>query len=79
MIETIVKPQPLDNDVAVVKIIQLLGQLSLNDIEYILRLIAKVYGKVYKKDNILRYLFATARYLRYIIVRYLLDPHDIST
>jgi hypothetical protein len=50
MIETIVKPQPLDNDVAVVKIIQLLGQLSLNDIEYILRLIAKVYGKVYKND-----------------------------
>jgi len=50
MIETIVKPQPLDNDVAVVKIIQLLGQLSLNDIEYILRLIAKVYGKVYEND-----------------------------
>jgi hypothetical protein len=50
MIETLVKPQPLDNDVAVVKIIQLLGQLSLNDIQYILRIIAKVYGKVYKND-----------------------------
>ena len=50
MIENLVKPQPLDNDVAVVKIIQLLGQLSLNDIQYILRIIAKVYGKVYKND-----------------------------
>ena len=50
MIETIVKPQPLDNDVAVVKIIQLLGQLSLNDIQYVLRLIAKVYGKVHEND-----------------------------
>jgi hypothetical protein len=50
MIETLVKPQPLDNDVAVVKIIQLLGQLSLNDIQYILRIIAKVYGKVYEND-----------------------------
>jgi hypothetical protein len=50
MIETIVKPQPLDNDTAVIKIIQLLGQLSLNDIQYILRLIAKVYGKVYEND-----------------------------
>jgi dihydroxyacetone kinase len=43
MIETIVKPQPLDNDVAVMKIIQLMGQLSLNDLAYILGLVAKVY------------------------------------
>jgi hypothetical protein len=43
MIETIVKPQPLDNDVAVMKIIQLMGQLSLNDLSYILQLVAKVY------------------------------------
>jgi hypothetical protein len=50
MIEAIVKPQPLDNDVAVVKIIQLLGQLSLNDIQYVLRLIAKIYGKVQEHD-----------------------------
>jgi hypothetical protein len=50
MIETIVKPQPLDNDIAVMKILQLLGQLSLNDIQYILKIIAKVYGKVYKND-----------------------------
>ena len=38
MIETIIKPQPLDNDIAVMKILQLLGQLSLNDIEYILKI-----------------------------------------
>jgi hypothetical protein len=43
MIETIVKPQSLDNDVAVMKIIQLMGQLSLNDLSYILQLVAKVY------------------------------------
>jgi hypothetical protein len=43
MIEPIVKPQPLDNDVAVMKIIQLMGQLSLNDLGYVLKLVAKVY------------------------------------
>ena len=43
MIETIVKPQTLDNDVAVMKIIQLMGQLSLNDLSYVLKLVAKVY------------------------------------
>ena len=43
MIEPIVKPQPLDNDVAVMKIIQLMGQLTLNDLGYILQLVAKVY------------------------------------
>ena len=43
MIETIVNPQPLDNDVAVMKILQLMGQLSLNDLRYILGLVAKVY------------------------------------
>lgn len=46
MIETIVKPQSLDNDVAVMKIVQLMGQLSLNDLEYILKLIAQVYKSV---------------------------------
>jgi hypothetical protein len=51
MIEPIVNPQPLDNDVAVMKIVQLLGQLSLNDIEYLLRLIAKVYIKA-KEDDV---------------------------
>jgi hypothetical protein len=46
MIETIVKPQTLDNDVAVMKIVQLMGQLSLNDLEYVLKLIAQVYKSV---------------------------------
>ena len=43
MIETIVKPQALENDIAVMKILQLMGQLSLNDLSYILQLVAKVY------------------------------------
>jgi hypothetical protein len=43
MIETLIKPQPLDNDIAVMKILQLLGQLSLNDIEYILKISQKVH------------------------------------
>ena len=43
MIETLVKPQPLDNDIAVMKILQLMGQLSLNDIEYIYKISQKVH------------------------------------
>jgi hypothetical protein len=50
MIETIVKPQPLDNDIAVVKILQLMGQLSLNDIQYVLKVTLQVYGKVKEHD-----------------------------
>ena len=50
MIETIVKPQPLDNDIAVVKILYLLGQLSLNDIQYVLRVTLQIYGKVKEHD-----------------------------
>ena len=50
MIETIVKPQPLDNDIAVVKILQLMGQLSLNDIQYVLKITLQVYGKVKEHD-----------------------------
>lgn len=46
MIETIVKPQALDNDVAVMKVIQLMGQLSVNDLSYILKVIAQVYKSV---------------------------------
>ena len=46
MIETLVKPQPLDNDVAVVKILQLMGQLTPNDIAYVLRVSAQVYKAV---------------------------------
>lgn len=50
MIETIVRPQTLDNDVAVMKIVQLMGQLSVNDLSYVLRVIAQVY-KVVAKEN----------------------------
>lgn len=46
MIETIVEPTPLDNDVAVIKILQLMGQCSIRDIEYILRVSAQVYKNV---------------------------------
>jgi hypothetical protein len=46
MIETLVKPQALDNDVAVIKILQLLGQLTPNDIAYVLRVSAQVYKAV---------------------------------
>ena len=46
MIETLVKPQSLDNDVAVIKILQLLGQLTPNDIAYVLRVSAQVYKAV---------------------------------
>ena len=46
VIETLVKPQPLDNDIAVVKILQLMGQLSLSDIQYVLQVTHKVYGQV---------------------------------
>jgi len=42
MIESIVKPQPLDNDIAVIKILQLLGQLSLNDVKHIYDIISKI-------------------------------------
>lgn len=46
MIEKLVEAQPLDNDVAVMKILQLMGQLSLNDIQYILKVTLQVYGKI---------------------------------
>jgi hypothetical protein len=46
MIETLVKPQPLDNDIAVVKILQLMGQLSPRDIQYVLNVSLQVYGAI---------------------------------
>ena len=46
MIEAIVKPTPLDNDVAVVKILQLMGQLSVHDISYVLSVARQVYDAV---------------------------------
>jgi len=42
MFESLIKPQPLDNDVAVMKIIHLLGQLTPNDIQYVLQIVAEV-------------------------------------
>jgi hypothetical protein len=50
MIESVVQPQPLDNDIAVMKILQLMGQLSLNDIQYVLKITSKIYGKVQDND-----------------------------
>lgn len=50
MIETIVKPQTLDNDIAVMKILQLMGQLSVTDMQYVLKLTLQVYGKVQGHD-----------------------------
>lgn len=42
MIESLVKPAPLDNDIAVMKIIQLMGQLTPNDIKYVLEIATQV-------------------------------------
>jgi hypothetical protein len=46
MIEKLVDPQPLDNDVAVMKILQLMGQLTPNDIEYVLKVSKQVYDAI---------------------------------
>jgi hypothetical protein len=46
MIEKLVEPQALDNDVAVMKILQLMGQLSPDDIQYVLKVTLQVYGKI---------------------------------
>ena len=46
MIEKLVEAQPLDNDVAVMKILQLMGQLTPNDIEYVLKVAKQVYDAV---------------------------------
>jgi len=51
MIETLVKPVPLDNDVAVIKILQLMGQLSPKDIEHILHITSQVYDVVCKEEQ----------------------------
>jgi len=52
MIEALVKPQALDNDIAVMKILQLMGQISLNDIQYVLQITQKIYGEVKANDSI---------------------------
>ena len=49
MIEAIVKPQQLDYDVGVIKILQLMGQLSLSDIQYVLKVTLHIYGKAQEK------------------------------
>jgi len=49
MIETLVKPEPLDNDVAVIKIFQLMGQLSVKDMQYVLKVTQKIYGETQEK------------------------------
>jgi hypothetical protein len=43
MIETLIPPTTLDNDVAVMKIIHLLGQLTPKDISYILAVVNHVH------------------------------------
>jgi hypothetical protein len=50
MIENLVKPTPLNNDVAVIKILQLMGQLSPKDIEHVLNILNQVY-KVVKQES----------------------------
>jgi len=51
MIENIVKPVPLNNDVAVIKILQLMGQLTPEDIKHVLNIINQVY-KVVGQENL---------------------------
>jgi hypothetical protein len=51
MIEILVKPVPLDNDVAVIKILQLMGQLSVGDIKYIVNVASEVYQSVAEKET----------------------------
>ena len=42
MIESLVPPRSLDNDVAVMKIIHLMGQLSEKDVKYVYDVISEV-------------------------------------
>lgn len=50
MIENIVKPVPLNNDVAVMKILQLMGQLSPKDIQHVLNIGFNVYKVVREEE-----------------------------
>jgi len=50
MIETLVKPVPLDNDIAVMKILQLMGQLSPKDIQHVLTIGMSVYKVVREEE-----------------------------
>jgi hypothetical protein len=51
MIESIVKPQPLDNDIAVIKILQLMGQLSPKDIAYITNIASRISQVIAEKET----------------------------
>jgi hypothetical protein len=46
MIEKLIEPQALDNDIAVMKIMQLMGQLTPNDIAYVLKATKQVYDAI---------------------------------
>ena len=50
MIENLVKPVPLDNDIAVMKILQLMGQLSPKDIQHVLTIGMSVYKVVREEE-----------------------------
>ena len=50
MIETLVKPVPLDNDIAVMKILHLMGQLSPKDIKHVLTIGMQVYKVVREEE-----------------------------
>jgi len=51
MIENLVKPVPLDNDIAVMKILQLMGQLSPKDMQHVLMITMQVYKVIYEEEN----------------------------
>jgi hypothetical protein len=51
MIEALVKPTRLDNDIAVIKILQLMGQLTPHDIEYVLKVINQIYTAIEEKND----------------------------
>ena len=51
MIETLVPPQRLDNDVATMKILQLMGQLSPSDLQYVLQVGLQVYKVTHDENN----------------------------
>jgi len=52
MIENLVRPVPLDNDIAVMKILHLMGQLSPKDIKHVLTIGMSVYKVVSKEEPV---------------------------
>ena len=52
MIENIVKPVPLDNDIAVMKILHLMGQLSPKDMQHVLTIAMQVYKVVREEEPV---------------------------